>query len=858
MKRFIGLLAILVLLVANFAYPASAQDEGPLDETISPEVDIANLVAEGHRLWFIEFNSLPLADGGNPTRIAKEKTDFELAAQRARISYTLRFSFDSLWNGISIDVNPANLNRLARLPGVKAVYPVISIDHGPATPLNVPELTTALQMTGADVAQSELGFTGKGIKVAVMDTGIDYDHPDLGGCFGPGCRVAMGWDFVGDDYNADPSSPLYNPIPSPDPFPDDCNGHGSHVAGIIGANGELKGVAPEVTFGAYRVFGCEGSTEADIMVAAMQAALADGMQVLNMSIGSGFTWPQYPTAQAADRLVTSGMVVVASIGNNGTSGVFAAGAPGLGHKVIGVASYDNTHISALSFNVNPGGAQVPYLELSTTEPAPTSGVSDPLVDVGLGCNTQVVYPDVSGKTALIERGTCTFEEKYARAVNAGATGVVIFNNVTGVFAGGGVINRGKWGVGISRADGLAIRSLLTAGETVTIEFTGVRVEAANPTGGLISSFSSYGLAPDLTLKPDIGAPGGLIRSTYPLEKGGYAILSGTSMSSPHVAGAVALLLQAHPSYNPTTVRTVLQNHADPKNWSGNPGLGFLDFVHRQGAGMVDIVGSILSSTMVQPSKLSLGEIETGSVTQTLTIKNTSTSTKTYDLWHVPALATGPTSAGSTYFAFGTYASFAGVSFSQPSVTLGPMGVARVDVIITRPASDLRQFGGYLVLTSSDGTEELVVPYAGFSGNYQALPAMVPNPAGLPWLLKNGGIVGAGDNPTYTLVGDDIPVFWVQLAHQLRSLTGEVFMIDRKGRSIPYYRAFHEDYLPRNAASNNVWAFSFDGTTVAGTTTMVVPDGQYYVVLKGLKALGDPNNPAHWETWTSPVFTIDRP
>lgn len=760
--------------------------------------------------------------------------------------------------GNQIDVNPSNLNRLARLPGVKAVYPVISIDHGPVQPLNEPELTTALQMTGADVAQSELGFTGAGIKVAVMDTGIDYDHPDLGGCFGPGCRVELGWDFVGDDYNADPGSPLFNPVPSPDPFPDDCNGHGSHVAGIIGANGELKGVAPDVTFGAYRVFGCEGSTEADIMIAAMQAALADGMQVLNMSIGSGFTWPQYPTAQAADRLVTSGMVVVASIGNNGTSGVFAAGAPGLGHKVIGVASYDNTHISALTVNVSPGGLQVPYLELSTTEPAPTSGVSDPLVNVGLGCNSQVSYPDVSGKTALIERGSCTFDEKYTRAVTSGATGVVIFNNVTGIFAGGGVINRGVWGLGIARADGLAIQSLLAAGETVTIEFTDVRVEAANPTGGLISSFSSYGLAPDLTLKPDIGAPGGLIRSTYPLEKGGYAILSGTSMSSPHVAGAVALLLQAHPNYNPTTVRTVLQNHADPKNWSGNPGLGFLDYVHRQGAGMVDIVNSILSTTMVQPSKLSLGEIEAGSVTQTLTIKNTSMSTKTLDLWHVPALATGPTSTGSTYFAFGTYASFAGVSFSQSSVTLPPMGVARVDVTISRPTSDLRQFGGYIVLTSPDGTEELVVPYAGFSGNYQALPAMVPNPAGLPWLLKGGAIVGASDNPVYTLVDGDIPVFWVQLAHQLRSLTGEVFMVDRKGRSIPYYRAFHEDYLPRNAASNNVWSFTFNGTTVAGTTTMVVPDGQYYVVLKGLKALGDPNNPAHWETWTSPVFTIDRP
>ncbi len=151
-------------------------------------------------------------------------------------------------------------------------------------------------MTGADYAQNTLGFTGKGVKVAVMDTGIDYHHPDLGGCFGAGCRVAFGYDLVGDAFNADSSSPTFNPVPTPDNDPDDCAGHGTHVAGIVGANGVVKGVAPDVTFGAYRVFGCNGSTTADVMIAAMELALADGMQVLNMSIGASFQWPQYPTA----------------------------------------------------------------------------------------------------------------------------------------------------------------------------------------------------------------------------------------------------------------------------------------------------------------------------------------------------------------------------------------------------------------------------------------------------------------------------------------------------------------------------------------------------------------------------------
>jgi len=212
----------------------------------------------------------------------------------------------------------------------------------------VREPLTALATTGADVAQNTLGLDGTGIKVAVMDTGVDFDNPDFGGsgtnggtAF-PTARVVAGWDFVGDAFNADSASPSYNPVAAPDAIPDDCGGHGTHVAGIIGANGVVKGVAPNVSIGAYRVFGCEGSTTADIMLAAMERAQADGMDVLNMSIGSTYQWPQYPTARAATRLVNKGMVVVASAGNSGQTGLYSTGAPIVGDKVIAVASFDNT------------------------------------------------------------------------------------------------------------------------------------------------------------------------------------------------------------------------------------------------------------------------------------------------------------------------------------------------------------------------------------------------------------------------------------------------------------------------------------------------------------------------------------
>ncbi|MDQ3547024.1 MAG: S8 family serine peptidase, partial [Verrucomicrobiota bacterium] len=345
---------LCVLATAMLATTAFLPDPTPIDETPPPEPDYTTRL-EGADLWFVELKSPPSAKGTSTTKLNSEKQAFRRAAADAGVIYTERYAFGKLWNGFSIKVDPSQMSTITRLPGVKAVYPVAIIER-PLEGSIDPDLATALTMTGADVAQSELGMDGTGIKVAVMDTGIDYDHADLGGDgvarqnspnF-PNSRVTAGYDLVGDNYNG-------STVPQPDAYPDDCGGHGTHVAGIVGASGDFasggaRGVAPGVTVGAYRVFGCAGSTSADVMIAAMERAQADGMNVLNMSIGSAFNnWPGYPTASASDLLVDAGVVVVASIGNSGANGIWSAGAPGVGNKVIGVASYDNTHISALTF-----------------------------------------------------------------------------------------------------------------------------------------------------------------------------------------------------------------------------------------------------------------------------------------------------------------------------------------------------------------------------------------------------------------------------------------------------------------------------------------------------------------------------
>jgi minor extracellular serine protease Vpr len=323
------------------------------------------------------------------------------------------------------------------------------------------------------------------------------------------------------------------------------------------------------------------------------------------------------------------------------------------------------------------------------------------------------------------------------------------------------------------------------------------------------------------------------------------------MSSPHVAGGVALLLQAKPKTPAAAVRGILQNSADPKNWWGAPSAGYLDNVHRQGAGMLDIPQAILSTTKIEPAKLSLGEM--GPHTMTLWVENNGKTPVTYTLGHTPALSTGPNT-----FTPAFYTGFASVAFSAPTVTVPAGGKASVSVTITaNPGlANQSQYGGYLVFTNGD--EVLRVPYAGFKGDYQSKQVLVPTLYGFPalgWSPDGVNFGFAGEGDVFTMQGMDIPFFLVHLDHQSRLFRIEIFDATT-GKA--WGRAYNEEYMPRNSTSTGFFAFSFDGYTLNGNKVNMVPDGNYIAKLSVLKALGDSNNPAHWETWPSPMFTIDRP
>ena len=213
-------------------------------------------------------------------------------------------------------------------------------------------------------ARNKLKLLGEGISVAVIDTGVYYLHPALGGCFGPGCKVAMGYDFVGNEYDGS-----NDPLPDADPL-DNCSkvAHGTHVAGIIAANASslssgpyatlpFTGVAPGVTIGAYRVFGCSGSTGNDVVVAAAYQAAADGADVLNLSLGNDPEYADSYFATALSRISAAGHIVVQANGNSGRGGILSSSS--VGSEVLSIASFGNLVYYSAKATVTVDGVSYP-------------------------------------------------------------------------------------------------------------------------------------------------------------------------------------------------------------------------------------------------------------------------------------------------------------------------------------------------------------------------------------------------------------------------------------------------------------------------------------------------------------------
>lgn len=856
-----GTAAMALLCTGLSTAPAHARtDLGKLSDYVTTLKTQAGNAAVPNK-WFVQISGAPTDDGGNATTAKANQNSVVKTARDRGLKLDVTRSYSTSFNGLTVSADDASMAELMSIPGVEKVFPVVQVNR-PVTKggTTSPDMIAALNLTGASVAQNELGLNGKGIKVGIIDTGIDIDHPDLGGkgtngsTTFPTKKVAYGYDFVGNLYDA--NVPGSRPVP--DSNPDDCQGHGTHVAGIAAADGNtkadgIKGVAPKATLGAYRVFGCEGSSDSDIILAALEKAGQDKMDVVNMSLGFSFmSWPDYPTAQASDRLHKKGVVVVASAGNEGAAGLFSVGAPGVAKNAIAVASFDNALITQNVLRSSTG-LDIGYGNASGAPIAPKTGSLKVAVAPGDGLGCAALPAVGPGTVYLIQRGVCPFYDKAAAGQNAGAAAVILYNNAPGT------INPTVEGdpaitipvVMISQADGLALAAAAAAAD-VTVDWTSDVTSTPSASAGLISDFSSWGLAADLSLKPDLGAPGGNIWSTVPVEQGGHASNSGTSMSAPHVAGVVALLLQARPDLKkkPTQVREVLQNTATPATFSFAPGAA-TELVARQGAGMVNILRAATTRQGVSPSKISLGESAKKAVTTTLTIENDSRSAVTYTITNEDAVGALNPSAPSFYLAPAKF------SVNKKTVKVKARSDAKVKVTISAPAGtpDGYIYGGYVTITGDNGSV-LRVPYAGMAGDYQSLQAM--DPYGL-YYLAGDSYLPAAPGHNYTMQGTNIPYALFHLEYPVQEMELWVYKAKAdgtKGAALSPQAVFSAGNSGRdNSYSGLAWDGTYTVKKGKKSTVANAPAGAYILEVRVLKALGNKKDKSHWESFSTDAFTI---
>src|SRR5947209_313842 len=594
---------------------------------------------------------------------------------------TVDYTYQDAYNGFAAKVPASSLGALAADPDVAAVH----VTHT----LSLNDVS-GNQYVGAPAAWNkgapETRMTGKGVKIAIIDTGVDYTHADFGGAGTeaafknnngavvepgsfPTAKVVGGRDYVGDAYNA--GDPKHN-VPQPDPDPLDCNGHGSHVAGIAAGEGVLSdgstytgpydnttfnhsfkvgpGIAPEASILAYRVFGCSGTVDNSIVVAALNQAMIDGANVVNMSLGSPFGRADDPEVATVDQLSAAGVTVVASAGNNGTN-AYLIGAPAAADSAIAVAAMDATSPTV-------PGAHTTGTELSRALNMQLSNDVDFTEgraltvkvlrnadgSVSLGCDpAEYTKAGVTGELVVVQRGTCGRVDRAIYGQQAGAAAVAMIDSTTGYPPVEGKITenpdtgakftvtipffgvQGIAGTGNSDGDVLAADN----GNTVTLTHIGI----ANPGYGKFASFTSGGPRNgDSAVKPDVTAPGVSVLSAGVGTGSGPATISGTSQASPATAGVAALVKQAHPSWTPEQIKAAIVSTANPSLVTGGYDVRIGGTGVVQPARAVD--SAVLPLTDHSRSSLTFGyHPASGAWSQTLpfTLQNTSGDAVTYDV-----------------------------------------------------------------------------------------------------------------------------------------------------------------------------------------------------------------------------------
>ncbi|CBQ73425.1 related to subtilisin-like serine protease [Sporisorium reilianum SRZ2] len=644
-------------------------------------------------------------------------------------------------------------------------------------------------MTGVDKLH-EKGFIGTGQVVGIIDTGTDYTHPALGGkpgaqpCFGAGCLVEGGYAFVDDNFNG-----TNTPVASGNPF--DCQGHGTHVAGIVAANDTqygFTGVAPGAKIRSYRVFGCTGSTPDDIIIAALQRAFFDGCDVLSLSLGGPGGWSEAPSSAVAGRIASLGTPLSIANGNDGAYGMAYASSPATGDMVTAVGSVDNAVLTGFSAKVVPSNLTEKVITLLQGAPFTFPAGSSKVLEVYATSSSLTVTddacnplpdstPDLSNKVVLVGRGTCFFSTKFANVAAKGGKYVLIYNSMASITYVSTTIS-GQQAASLTRDDGLFLKQQINNGIKVSLDFNNSTLATIpnTETGGLMSSFSTYGPTYENRLdSPTTSAPGGNILSTYPLKKGGYAILSDTSMVTPFISGSIALFQSARGKMSPASINSIFSGTATPlKNSTGSGAL--LESVAKQGTGLVDINKAVYQQIVLSPSTIELNDTAHFNGTQTITVQNLGSKVQAYTLSHIPVGTVQSQEDDSIFFQLGPVplsSQSASVRFSQPVVVVPPKGFAKFVVTISPPegvrTDKLPFYSGFVHLEpQSSDYSAINIAYGGYKAD-TSKTQILDNTAelfgvGLPVLLSaDGETFIESDNTSYSLSN---VAAWPQFVYRL--------------------------------------------------------------------------------------------
>jgi subtilisin family serine protease len=652
-KRF---LAILSLALATLALPvlAGAAGDPGSDSATGPKMDTASAL--------VQLNGAPLAtyektkppkgkkiDFSSSTvksyraQLSKLRNDFKQWLRANARSAKVTGEFDIALNAVAVELNGTTLDTLRSAPMVVRAehqglyYPAA---HGEDPDL---ELIDAFEAWGGQGASST---AGAGVKVAIIDTGIDPDHP---------CFTQDGDGTPGDPFTNNKvldAGVYYNKNQRDGFSPEDVNGHGTHVAGTVACayhtsaevNGVeipygVSGVAPAAKLGNFNVFPdqVESARSEDIMNA-LEDALEKGYDVANMSLSGGSSGIQDLLSMAVDAADEANMVVAVAAANDGPN-AFTAGSPGIAPRALTAGASTVGHfvgpeltVAGSTYGLAVGDFAV-VDEDTTAELGVVTGGPAALDGLNEACSA-LPADSLDGMIAVISRGTCTFSQKILNAQNAGAAVVIVVNNVAGdptAMGLGGLPTEPTvpaYMVGLENRDAL----IAADGEdaTVTEEMSYFNTDNDDIRAG----FSAQGPTDvDFRVKPDVMAPGVNVLSAQPgsicteegeetPEVGCWAFFQGTSMATPHLAGSAAVVLSKHPTWSAAQVRSAIVNTADQGVvTSHTDGTTVLTDPTIIGSGRENLNSAVNAKVALDPVSVSFGGVPSGAgQTRTFTVQ----------------------------------------------------------------------------------------------------------------------------------------------------------------------------------------------------------------------------------------------